>query len=151
MRTFCMLKPDAFENEVIAEVLTRLKDAGFTVTQIQLRTMPQGQAELFYAEHKGKTHFANNIKFITSGPCLGLVLEKENAIKDLRKLIGNTDPQKAEKGTIRGDFGSELPKNIIHASDSEKSVEREVDVFVDFELKVLLGQLYGDLRVEENS
>jgi len=142
MKTFCMLKPDVCKDlNTLKQILKRLVDSGFKIDQIQSRVMFQHQAELFYAEHKGKPFFDDNIKFITSGTCLGLILEKENAIQDLRKLVGNTDPEKAEEGTIRRDFGSKLPKNAIHASDSEEGVEREINVFFDYELKVLLGKL----------
>ena len=136
-QTFCMLKPDAFEKIILGEVLTRLTGAGFKIKQGLRRKMSEEQAELFYAEHKGKSFFEGNIEFIMSGPCFGLILEKKNAIQELRKLIGDTDPKKADKGTIRGDFGSELPKNVIHASDSKESVKREISIFFNYKLKAL--------------
>lgn len=144
-KTFCIIKPDVFsKTEITSQILQRLDTAGFKVTQFQVRTMPKEQAELFYNEHEGKPFFKSNVTFMSSGPCLGLILTLKDgdAITVLRNLIGNTNPQKADEGTIRSDFGSELPKNAIHASDSEESFEEEVYIFFDYELRVLLGDYY---------
>ncbi len=128
-RTFTMVKPDGTARQLTGEIVRRFADAGLKLVGLRM-VQPDGwDAREFYAEHKGKDFYDGLVEYMTSGPVVACVLEGENAVKALRSLAGATNPAKADKGTIRGDFGLELPKNTIHGSDSPASAEREISFF----------------------
>ncbi len=124
-QTLIMLKPDAFAKGLVGEVLLRLERARFKFAAMKIFRFDQSLAERFYGEHRGKSFFEPLIKFMTSGPTLAVVVEGENAIVRMRKLVGATDPANADPGTLRHDYASNGRENIIHASDSPANVERE--------------------------
>ena len=128
-RTFAILKPETVSNRLIGEVIGRLEKAGFKILAMKLIWATREQAERLYEVHLGKPFYPDLINHITSGPIVPMVLEAEDAVSRLRKLIGATDPAKAEPGTIRGDLGITITKNIIHAADSLESFKREHKIF----------------------
>ena len=128
-RTFSMIKPDAYQNKQVGQVLAMIEDAGFTIVHAVILKMTEKSASQFYEMHKGKDFFDSLVKFTVSDKVMALVLEKENAIADFRKLIGSTNPSDAESNTIRARFGSKLPANAVHGSDSSESAKREITYF----------------------
>ena len=132
-RTLSMVKPDAVEKNLIGAVLARLEQAGLKVAAAKMVLLSRGDAERFYAVHKGKHFFEGLISFITSGPLLALVLEGENAILKNREVMGATDPRKALPGTIRGDFakdiGDRMERNVVHGSDAPQTAAAEIAFF----------------------
>ena len=128
-RTFVMVKPDGVEKNVIGDCVHRLEKGGLKILAAKLISVSKHQAEQLYEEHKGKPFYDGLVEFALSGPAFPMVVEGENAVKKVRDIIGPTDPKKAPKGTIRGDYGTELPYNIMHASDAVKSAEREIKIF----------------------
>lgn len=128
-RSFVMVKPDGVEKNVIGDCVHRLEKGGLKIIAAKLINMQKHQAEALYEEHKAKEFYPGLVDFALSGPSFPMVVDGENAVKKVREIIGPTDPGKAPKGTIRGDYGAELPYNIIHASDSPKSAEREIKIF----------------------
>ncbi|MGB9824056.1 MAG: nucleoside-diphosphate kinase [Candidatus Hydrothermia bacterium] len=133
-RTFMLLKPDALQKRVVGEIISMVEKAGFNILNIKMKRWTRDEAEKFYYVHKGKDFFDGLIQFMISGPVIGLLLEKENAIEDLRKLVGATDPTKAEPGTIRHKYGTNVRVNAVHASDSPESFEHEVKCFFGEEI-----------------
>jgi len=125
-RTCCMIKPDGIEKKVVGRVLERLESQGYKLIAMRLLRPSRDLLEKFYADHKGKDFFEPLLKFMLSGPMLAMVFEKGNAIADLRALIGTTDPKKAAPGTLRSLWGTDGRRNLIHASDSSKSANREI-------------------------
>lgn len=117
-RTLAILKPDCVRKNLIGEVIRRIQEAGFAVRAMKMLKLSKEEAEGFYAVHKGRPFFESLTEFMSSGPCVPIVLEKENAIDDFRKLLGATDPAEAEAGTIRKDFADNKGENICHGSDS---------------------------------
>jgi nucleoside-diphosphate kinase len=128
-KTFLLLKPDALQKKVVGEIISIVERAGFNILNIRMKRWTREEAEKFYAVHRGKEFFEGLVEFMISGPVIGLLLEKENAIEDLRKLVGATDPSKAEPGTIRHKYGTNVRVNAVHASDSQESFEYEVKCF----------------------
>ena len=128
-RTLSIIKPDAVAKGHVDEICKRLEDAGLNIIDKKSLHLDQEKAEGFYIEHKGKSFFADLIAFMTSGPVFIQVLEGEDAISKNRELMGNTDPSKADPGTIRADFALTIDANAVHGSDSEKSAEREIAFF----------------------
>lgn len=134
-RTLSIIKPDAVKRNLIGAILTRFEEQGFNVLAMKMLRLTQKQAEGFYAEHQGKEFFTDLVEYMMSAPIVALVLEKENAVKDYRTLIGNTDPQTAAEGTIRRDFALSKRHNSVHGSDSQESAKREIAYFfVDNEI-----------------
>jgi nucleoside-diphosphate kinase len=129
-RTLVLLKPDAVRRGLIGEIIGRIeaKD-GWTITALELRTLDRGTLETHYAEHAGKPFYPPLMEFMTSGPSVVLVVEGERVIDGVRALAGPTDPIAAPPGSIRGDLGTIVRENLIHASDSEESAERELKIF----------------------
>jgi nucleoside-diphosphate kinase len=113
----------------VGEVLRRIQDAGFQIRAMKMLTMSKAEAEGFYAVHEDKPFFDDLTDFMSSGPCVPVVLEKENAIEDFRTLIGATDPDEAEDGTIRSDFADGIEQNIVHGSDSPANSQKEAAYF----------------------
>jgi len=128
-RTLAILKPDCVRKRKIGEVLRRIQEAGFTIRAMKMMTMSKQEAEGFYAVHEDKPFFDDLTDFMSSGPCVPVVLEKNNAIEDFRTLIGATDPDEAEDGTIRSDFADGIEQNIVHGSDSPANGQKEAAYF----------------------
>ncbi len=128
-RTFAMLKPGAHQRRIIGEVLSRIEKKGFNIIAMKQLCITPELAEKHYGEHKGKDFYEPLITYMTSGPCIAFVLERENAITALRHICGATNPDNATPGTIRGDYAVITRRNIVHASDSAESAEREISLF----------------------
>ena len=134
-RTFAIIKPDAVKNGHTGNIYDRIQKFNFKIIGAKLLRMSQEQAEGFYGVHKERPFFKDLIKFMTSGPCMVLALEKENAVESWRKAIGSTNPQEAEEGTIRKDFASNVQENAVHGSDSNENAQKEIAFFfLDSEL-----------------
>ena len=128
-RTFAMVKPDGVQRGLVGEVVGRFEKKGIKIAALKLMWITQELAEKHYAEHIGKPFFADLVSFITSGPVVAMVLEGDNVIAMVRTMMGATNPADSALGTIRGDFGMTIDKNIIHGSDSPESAVREIDNF----------------------
>jgi nucleoside-diphosphate kinase len=128
-RTLTIIKPDAFGAAKAGKVLDHLEQAGFRVRAARVLHLTQAQAQEFYAVHRERPFFQPLVKFMTSGPCMPLVLERENAVAELRRVIGATDPAQAEPGTVRKLYAESKERNAIHASDSDENAEREARFF----------------------
>ena len=128
-RTLAILKPDCVRKNLIGEVLRRIQDAGFKVRALKMVKLTKEEAEGFYAVHRGRPFFDELTEFMSSGPCVPIVLEKENAVADFRKLIGATDPAEADEGTIRRAFADNKGQNIVHGSDSEENGKLEANYY----------------------
>lgn len=134
-RTFSIIKPDAVANGHAAAILTEIDKAGFRIVAIKKESITKREAEGFYAVHRDKPFFSSLTDFMASGPLILLVLEKENAIADLRKLMGATNPANAEAGTIRKKFAASLQENAIHGSDGKDTAAFEIGYwFAGYEL-----------------
>jgi len=135
-RTFVMLKPDAVQRALVGEIVGRLERKGLKPVAMKFMRLPKELAERHYSEHKGKSFFPGLIEYITSGPVLCMVWEGENAVTDVRALMGKTNPQDAPLGTIRGDLAQQTGRNLVHGSDSPESARREIQIFFnDYELQ----------------
>lgn len=129
-RTVLLVKPDATAKNLSGEILARLEGGGYRLIAIRSIHLTETIATDFYGIHKGKPFFEDLMEYITSGTVVAMVLEKENAVADLRIFIGGeTDPAKASEGSIRRDFGESIGRNAVHASDSPESAEREIPIF----------------------
>ncbi|WP_202320124.1 nucleoside-diphosphate kinase [Archaeoglobus neptunius] len=128
-RTFVMVKPDGVQRGLVGEVVSRLERKGLKLVGMKMLWIKKELAENHYAEHKEKPFFSALVDYITSGPVVAMVVEGRNAIKVVRNLVGATNPAEAAVGTIRGDFGLDVGRNIVHASDSPESAEREISLF----------------------
>ena len=128
-RTFAIIKPDALKNGTTGKIYDRILDAKFKILGAKLIRMTLAQAEGFYAVHTGKPFYTELTEFMSSGQCMVLALEKENAVAAWRKTIGSTDPQAAEEGTIRRDFAISIGENAVHGSDSDENAEKEIGFF----------------------
>lgn len=124
-----MIKPDAFTNGHTGAILDQIIKAGFKIVSMKLTKLPSEKAGEFYAIHKERPFYTELVTFMSSGKIVAAILEKENAVADFRKLIGATDPAKAEEGTIRKLYASSLGENAIHGSDSDENAEIEGDFF----------------------
>lgn len=127
--TLAICKPDCMRKQQQGQVIDRILRAGFRIIGLKMLRMSKAQAEAFYAEHRGKDFYEDLTIFMSSGPCLPMVLEKENAVSEFRKLIGATDPAKAEPGTIRRDFAESIRYNVIHGSDTNEHAVTEIAFF----------------------
>lgn len=128
-RTFLMVKPDGVQRSLIGEVVSRFEKKGFKLVGAKMLAISNELAEEHYGEHKERPFFQELVDFITSGPVFAMVWEGENVIAEARKMMGKTNPQEADPGTIRGDFGIQVSMNIIHGSDSPESAKREIGLF----------------------
>ncbi len=128
-RAFSIVKPDAVAKSVIGEIYSRFEKNGLNIVASKMLRLSREQAEGFYAEHKGRPFFPALIEFMTSGPVTVQVLEGEGAILKNRELMGATNPQEAEAGTIRADFAESIDANAVHGSDSPESALREIAFF----------------------
>jgi len=128
-RTFSIIKPDAVGAGHAGAILSRIEKAGFRIVAAQMRHLTRAEAEGFYQVHRERPFFGSLCDYMSSGPCITLVLERENAISELRKLMGATDPAKADPGTIRKDFASSIEANAIHGSDAPETASFEIGYF----------------------
>jgi len=128
-RTLTILKPDCVRKKLIGEVTRRIQEAGFEIVAMKMTRLTQDTAGGFYAVHKERPFYDELCKFMSSGPCVPMILEKENAIEDFREFIGATDPNEAEEGTVRADFADSVGENIIHGSDSVENGKKEAAYF----------------------
>ncbi len=124
-KTFTMIKPDAMKNGYAGLILAEIEKAGFKITAMKMTNLSKESAQDFYKIHEDRPFFNDLINYITSGPIIAAVLEKENAVTDFRKLIGNTNPKEAAKGTIRNMYAQSIDANAIHGSDSDANAEIE--------------------------
>ena len=128
-KTLAIIKPDAFGAGRAGRILAHLEDAGFRVLAARVTTLSTAQAEAFYAVHREKPFFRSLVEFMTSGPCMPLALEREDAVSELRSVIGATDPAEAAEGTVRALYAESVERNAIHASDSPENAARELAFF----------------------
>jgi nucleoside-diphosphate kinase len=128
-RTFSIIKPDAVEAGNAGAVLSRIEKAGFRVVAMRMRSLTRAEAEGFYHVHRGKPFFPRLCAFMSSGPCVTMVLERDDAIARLREIMGATNPAAAAPGTIRKDFAASIERNAIHGSDAPETAAFEVGYF----------------------
>ena len=128
-RTFFMVKPDAMRARVLGKILSMIEASGLTIVAGRIRQLEVGEAQRFYAVHKERPFFGDLVKFMTSGPVFTGVLEGEDAIKRWRDLMGPTDSKKAPKGTVRGEFGTDVEQNASHGSDAPETARVEIAFF----------------------
>ncbi len=128
-RTLVLIKPDALQRGLAGEIISRLERRGLKIAALRLMRVDEALARRHYAEHEGKPFLESLVRFITSSPLIATVFEGPNAVEVVRRLMGATDPQQAEPGTIRGDFGLYVQPNLIHGSDSLESAQREIALF----------------------
>ncbi|THE15085.1 nucleoside-diphosphate kinase [Bacillus timonensis] len=128
-KTFLMVKPDGVQRQLIGEIVSRFERKGFQLVGAKLMAVSEDLAGEHYAEHKERPFFGELVEFITSGPVFAMVWQGENVIATARHMMGATNPKDAAPGTIRGDFGLTVGKNVIHGSDSTASAEREISLF----------------------
>jgi nucleoside-diphosphate kinase len=127
--TFAIIKPDAVKNNYVGQIITMITEAGFKVKAMKMTRMSQDSAKGFYEVHKERPFYGELVDFMCSGPCVPLMLEKENAVVDFRKLIGATDPAQADEGTIRKRYAGSKAENAVHGSDSDENALIEIAHF----------------------
>ena len=128
-KTFTMIKPDAVENGYIGAILNQINEAGFRIVSMKMTRLAREDAGQFYAVHRERPFFGELVDYMTSGPIVAAILEKDNAVEDFRKLIGATDPAQAEEGTIRKKYAKSIAANAIHGSDSDENATIEGNFF----------------------
>ena len=127
--TFAMIKPDAVQAENDSKIIDMIKQHGFEIMRMKKTQLTKKDTEIFYGVHKNKPFFCKLVTFVTSGPVIVMALKKENVIQDWRKLMGATDPEKAETGTIRKLFGTNITSNAVHGSDSPQTAKQKLGIF----------------------
>jgi len=127
-QTLIIIKPDAVKRDLVGEILSRFEKKGFSISKLKTFNFTTEMAEQFYSTHNSKPFFGELVSFITSGKVTAAIIEGEDVINITREIIGKTNPKEANQGTIRGDFGSGILENSIHASDSRESFDKEVNV-----------------------
>lgn len=127
--TLAIIKPDSVKNGYVGKIIDRILQAGFRIRAMKLIHLTEKEAAQFYIIHKEKPFYQSLIRFMTSGPCIPMILEKENAVSEFRQLIGATDPTQAAEGTIRKEFATSIEANAIHGSDSDENALREARFF----------------------
>lgn len=128
-RTFVMIKPDAVQRGLIGKIIQRFEDKGIKIVAMKMVSVKRELAERHYGIHKGKPFFEPTVNYITSSPVVAMVLEGIGAIEMVRNMMGKTDPQKADMGTIRGDFGQFIGRNIVHGSDGPETAQFEINLW----------------------
>ena len=126
-RTFTMLKPDAVANGHIGAILEKINASGFRIVALKMTQLTKADAEAFYAVHAERPFYGELVSYMTEGPIVAAILEKDNAVEDFRTLIGATNPADAAEGTIRAEFAESLAKNAVHGSDSDENANIEAD------------------------
>jgi nucleoside-diphosphate kinase len=143
-KTFIMVKPDGVQRNIVGDVITRFEKKGFQLVGAKLMNVSEDLAKEHYKEHKEKPFFGELVDFITSSPVFAMVWEGENAVTVARKMLGKTNPAEAEVGTIRGDYGLQVAKNVVHGSDSNESATREISLFFNESELVNYTKLIND-------
>ncbi|MEH7385634.1 nucleoside-diphosphate kinase [Bacillus sp. JJ1521] len=143
-KTFLMVKPDGVQRQLVGEIVSRFERKGFQLAGAKLMAVSEELAGNHYGEHKERPFFGDLVDFITSGPVFAMVWQGENVITTARQMMGATNPKDALPGTIRGDFGVTVGKNIIHGSDSPASAEREIALFFKEEELVAYDKLINN-------
>jgi nucleoside-diphosphate kinase len=128
-RTLAIIKPDGVRKNLIGQIIKMMTDAGFKVKAVKMTRLTKESASGFYEVHKERGFFNDLIKYMTSGPVIPIALEKDNAVAEFRKLIGATDPAKAEEGTIRKLYAASIEENVVHGSDSDENAAKEISHF----------------------
>ncbi len=128
-RTFTIVKPDSYRKGNTGKIISRIEAEGFKILGMKKVSLSGTQAEGFYAVHKERPFFGSLVEYMTSGPVVVIALERDNAVAHLRKVMGATDPAKADAGTIRKDFGESIEQNAIHGSDSDENANIEIGFF----------------------
>ncbi len=128
-RTLAILKPDCVRKNLVGEVIGRIEKAGFKILAMKAVKLTARSAREFYAVHKARPFYDDLVRFMSSGRCVAMALEKQNGVEDFRVFIGATDPKEAKEGTIRGMYGDNKQENIIHGSDSRETAEAEIAFF----------------------
>ena len=128
-RTFVLVKPDGVQRGLVGTVISRFESRGLKIVAMRMLRLDREIVERYYAEHMEKDFFEDLVSFITSGPVVAMVVEGTDVVSVVRRMVGTTDSKEASPGTIRGDFGISKQMNIIHASDSPESAEREIPIF----------------------
>ena len=126
-KTLTMIKPDAVRNGHIGAILNQITEVGFQISAMKLTQLSLADAEAFYSVHKERPFFGELVEFMTSGPIVAAILEKDNAVEDFRTLIGSTNPAEAAEGTIRARFATSIGENAVHGSDSDENAQIEGD------------------------
>ncbi|MFC1866999.1 nucleoside-diphosphate kinase [Thermodesulfobacteriota bacterium] len=135
-RTLSIIKPDGVSKNLIGEVIKRIEEVGITVVAMKMIYMTKEQAKGFYAVHEGKPFYENVTDFMSSDPCVVMVLEGEDAIKRYRDLMGATNFKEAKEGTIRREFATDIEKNVVHGSDAQETANFEIKYFFN-ELEIM--------------
>lgn len=130
-RTFLMIKPDGVQRQLVGEVIRRFETKGFTLVGLKMMKVSRELAEKHYDVHKDRPFFTGLVEFIISAPVVAMVWQGEGVVAAARKIIGATDPLNAEPGTIRGDFGVSIGRNLIHGSDAIETAQREIALWFD--------------------
>ncbi|RPI72924.1 MAG: nucleoside-diphosphate kinase [Ignavibacteriales bacterium] len=138
-KTLAIIKPDAVKDNKVGEIIAMITQAGFKIKAMKMVRLTKPSAEGFYEIHRERSFFGELIEYMTSGPCVPIALEKENAVEDYRKLIGATDPAKAAEGTVRKLYARNIQFNAVHGSDSDENAEKEIAHF--FSRKELLENM----------
>ena len=128
-RTFTIIKPDSVRKGNFGKIISRIESEGFRVLGVKKIGLSDRQAQAFYAVHKERPFYGSLVEYMTSGPVYVAALERDNAVAELRKLMGATDPTKADEGTIRKEFGESIEQNAIHGSDSDENARNEIAFF----------------------
>lgn len=140
-KTLAIIKPDAVKDNHVGEIISMICKAGFKVKALRMIKLSDDAAKAFYEIHKDKPFYAELVEYMTSGPCVPIALEKENAVEDYRKLIGATNPANAAEGTVRKLYAKSVQYNAVHGSDSDENAAREIAFF--FSSKELIGNYPG--------
>ncbi|MCK4376637.1 MAG: nucleoside-diphosphate kinase [Actinomycetia bacterium] len=128
-KTLVIIKPDGIQKNIIGEIISRIEKKGLKILNMKMMKLSRELAEKLYEEHRNKPFFKSLVNFITYAPIIVIIVEGEDVISIFRSMMGSTDPKNAAPGTIRGDYGTDIERNIIHGSDSIESAKREVDLF----------------------
>ena len=128
-RTLCIIKPDAFASGKAGKIIAHLEADGFRIVTARVLRLSEAEAQEFYAVHRERPFYGSLVGFMTSGVCMPIVLEKENAVQSYRQAIGATDPKEAAEGTVRKLFAESKERNAVHGSDSDENAEREIHFF----------------------
>lgn len=128
-RTYVMVKPDAVQRNLIGEIISRFEKKGFKLVAMKLMQLDEAKARAHYAEHVEKPFFPGLMEYITSGPVVAMVWEGKDVVLEARKMMGKTKPVEAAPGTIRGDYGIEVGRNVIHGADSVENAQREMKIY----------------------
>jgi nucleoside-diphosphate kinase len=140
-REFIVVKPDGVQRAHIGDIITRIERAGLKIIAMKILQITREQAEKHYAVHEGKPFYEGLMRYMTSGPSVAMVVEGWDAVKHARRLVGPTDPQNAAPGSIRGDYGLDIRRNIVHAADSVENAKTEYSIYFDEEELILYTRI----------